>query len=646
MYEDDRMRSGKTSRLRHDLIRDVVFAPEIRPAVTLELVRAFEEKRKRIAHGYAPDSPQDLLDWVKERVLIPFSEWESLLAGIRRDLHMDPDTILSPIARKLVRILPPRAGGALIASLENLPDILHAFYHGEEVSLEAMADSSRDLLQRSHTSSKMNQDELFTSLLAEWIAFLGPTTPSFVRTTLGLEGKRLDAALEDLADSERLIAGTLIKESPEQYLCDADNFEFLLRMARAEARPSFEPLQIERLQPFLAAHQGIIRKQTGMDVLFRRVEQLACYYAPAGAWESELLLARLRAYDPSWLDAILQTSEIAWRGRETRRICFVFKNDLDLIEQGTGDRSSDESGPEGLFPDPRAKYDFSTLLRMSGSRPLALSEKLWGEVWKGRVTNDSFAALRRGLETGFKVQDPPLHPGGRSHFSRWRASLPFPGNWYRIIQSPREEGLIEREERNKDRARILLDRYGIVFRELLRNELPAFRWSTVFRALRLMELSGEVLTGYFFHGIPGPQFISHEAFRALQRSLNEDSVFWFAAIDPASLCGVQLESLKGKLPKRIAGTHVVYRGSVVVLVSHQNGKRLSFHIPPDDPDMPACLEFLHILLNRSFQPVRRIVIENINGRPAGVSPYVAVLRALFDLSIDHRKVVLYSRHRS
>ena len=64
--------------------------------------------------------------------------------------------------------------------------------------------------------------------------------------------------------------------------------------------------------------------------------------------------------------------------------------------------------------------------------------------------------------------------------------------------------------RNEKRTarRLLLDRYGILFRELLQRELPAFRWSSVFRSLRIMELSGEILAGYFFHGIPGPHSLS------------------------------------------------------------------------------------------------------------------------------------------
>ena len=60
----------------------------------------------------------------------------------------------------------------------------------------------------------------------------------------------------------------------------------------------------------------------------------------------------------------------------------------------------------------------------------------------------------------------------------------------------------------RDRIRQVLQRYGVVFRELLEAELPRLRWSRLFRSLRLMEFSGEVVAGRFFDGIPGLQFAS------------------------------------------------------------------------------------------------------------------------------------------
>ena len=68
--------------LRNDLLRDVVFTPGLRPSVSQTLVRQFEQKRRRLSPGYSPQAPTDLIDWVKERLLIPASEWEALLDAI------------------------------------------------------------------------------------------------------------------------------------------------------------------------------------------------------------------------------------------------------------------------------------------------------------------------------------------------------------------------------------------------------------------------------------------------------------------------------------------------------------------------------------------------------------------------------------
>jgi ATP-dependent Lhr-like helicase len=338
----------------------------------------------------------------------------------------------------------------------------------------------------------------------------------------------------------------------------------------------------------------------------------------------------------------MQETDLAWLGSDRGRVCFYFKDDLDLL-------SDEDPGGDTLFPDPRAKYDFSTLLKVSGMRPSVLADRLWKGVWEGRIANDTFSALRRGIETKFTVapiaaERPPRGRGIRTGFGRWKNTVPFAGNWYEITRPDPGEDPVEKEERNKDRVRMLLHRYGILFRELLLGESPAFQWAPLFRALRLMELSGEVLTGYFFRGISGRQFISHDAFRSLRTMPGENRNYWISAQDPASLCGVPLGPLKGKLPRRVAGTHLVYRGSMPVLVSHQKGRRLEFRLPPGDPDLQSCFEFLRVMMTQKVRPLRRIVIESINGEPAGRSPYIDDLRPHFELSVDYRKVTLYSRH--
>jgi ATP-dependent Lhr-like helicase len=287
------------------------------------------------------------------------------------------------------------------------------------------------------------------------------------------------------------------------------------------------------------------------------------------------------------------------------------------------------------------------LLTVTGYLPGELSDHLWEGVWQGQVTNDTYAALRKGVMTHFAAprmmpSRPRGHRTGYISFSRWKATLPFAGNWFRLPPAQPADDLLESEERMKDRVRILLDRYGILFRELLERESPLFRWGKLFRALRLMELSGEVLAGYFFRDIPGPQFMTPQAFQVLQSKLPE-KVYWLNATDPASLCGVQIETVRRWLPKRIVSNHLVYHGTRLVVTSQRNGHALTFSVPPDDPRLPEDLGLLRHLLSRQFQPLRRIIINTINGEAATGSPYVAALQVGFDAMVEGGNVILYRK---
>ena len=436
-------------------------------------------------------------------------------------------------------------------------------------------------------------------------------------------------------------------------VCDRDNLEALLRLARAQAVPVFEPLDLDALPLFLAAWQGLTENGAPGSPA-DRIEQLLCFESPASLWDSEIHPARLRSYSSSSMDALMQESPLRWVGRGEGRICFCFEPDLDLL-----DISDDGEAPAGeipgLFADPNARYDFRTLQRSSGLSGETLSKALWSAVWQGRLTNDTMSALHKGVATGFQVPRvveevdattaaerlPGTRIRRRGSFARWKGSLPFAGNWHLLPRAEQADDPVEVEERNKDRVRLLLDRYGLLFRELLQRELEPFRWASLFLSLRLMELSDEILSGCFFSGIPGPQFVSHRAFRLLQRSLPDEHVFWLNACDPISPCGLPLEALRGVFPRRVPSNHVVFHGQRLVLVSERNGRSLRFEVEATDPNLTRYLNILDHLLSRPFQSARQLTIDSINGEEAGRSSCVDALRTCFEVRVVHAELVIY-----
>ncbi|MDA8125295.1 MAG: DEAD/DEAH box helicase [Deltaproteobacteria bacterium] len=708
MYEGDSPAAGKTSRLGQDLIREAVLSGRLRPKIPKALVAQLLARLQRTAPGYAPRSAAELLDWLRERLFIPLSEWQALCAAIDGDGEIVAAEALTEIGLKIAAVRLPGAKTDGICAVENFARIAgvfgtpgeafpaHDLISGEPIAwIPASAGMTKgatgttdgvtgttkgveetpkgaagairgvtgrtkgavgltkgvvgDLewvtgnLQRATgdlddtVSEEEGEAPDLAGFLRRWLSYYGPLPQSALPEILGLPVSRLAATLADLAEAQVLLLDLLTDEAAEIEVCDRENLEILLRMARRARQPVFSALPAAALPLFLAAWQGLTAPGDSPDALRTRIEQLFGFPAPAEAWEKHLLPARLSPYYGAWLDTLLATSDLAWFGCGLRRISFAFADDRELFlpeEGGNRDPLQSDGKPvpdalATLLPQRFGRYSLFDIARHAGLDSAAVTEKLWNLVWQGQVANDAFATLRQGIMTDFAPFSPKPERGRipRSGYNRWAASRPLSGNWHAIGPGHIDRDPIEEAELAKDRVRQLLARYGILFRELLAYELPPLQWTGVFRALRLMELSGEILSGHFFAGIPGAQFISPEAFRFLNDPLPEEAVYWLNATDPASLCGIRNEALKAGLPSRIPSTHLVYCGRKLALLSRRNGGVLEFFVPPDDPRLAEYLSFMKALLGREFLPEKTLLVETINGQSARESEYSEALKA-------------------
>src|SRR5690606_21581070 len=194
--------------------------------------------------------------------------------------------------------------------------------------------------------------------------------------------------------------------------------------------------------------------------------QFTTLAAPAALWEQEIFPARLRPYQSSWLDALFSEDELMWIGRGSEKLTFVVPDDLLLLPDLT-------DTPEGPTIPPfegRQRVDELALSMQKSSTEVAAA--LWQLAWAGQVTNDGFASVRQGLQRRFKGQSETPQKGmtrSRRRLGRQR-SRPYAGLWSRTPDLAKEEAeldSLDRIERNKERARILLDRYGVLFRQVV-----------------------------------------------------------------------------------------------------------------------------------------------------------------------------------
>jgi ATP-dependent Lhr-like helicase len=653
MYSRDDPKTDRRSNLNTDLLKEVVFDQSNRPAIPRDVIERFERKRRRLEPGYAPGDADEMLDWVVERVFLPESELNTLLdRGEETVTTLSRNEILEPIREKILRIKPEWARETLIVATENALGLAQFFdeapYHA--VDEQGDPDSLASIVGHAPDTDP-------SGWFATWLSFYGPVSHQEIQNSLGLAESAITTHLEDLLDSEQIIEGPLIEGIDHVLICDATNYEFLLRLKRAQATPPFEPLPIDDLALFLAQEQGFFDRGEDLEGFSKSLDGLLFYPAPAGLWESEIFPARMSRYQPPYLDSLMQEGEILWFGLEGQKICFAYHQDMDLWSERIGEETEiAETSIDQAVNEASGYQDFLELKDRTGLNSADLHNEIWEAVWRTSLTNDGFMALRKGVQNRFEL--PKAGPNssararrgrpvrsGRSHRQRIQGALPVAGRWYRPAVPEESDDLIDNEEQRKDRVRLLIDRYGILFRELLLREAEPFQWRSLFRTLRLMELSGELYSGYFFKEIPGPQFISPAAFRRLQKlERRHQDVFWISAVDPVSLCGLPIEALKGSLPRRVVSNHLVYRGSEVVMTSNRNGKEIEIRVKPEDEDLLSILSVFDHLLNRQFQPLNRIVIETINEESASRSNFLDSFRSLFDVVPDVKHVTLYRKY--
>jgi ATP-dependent helicase Lhr and Lhr-like helicase len=93
-------------------------------------------------------------------------------------------------------------------------------------------------------------------------------------------------------------------------------------------------------------------------------------------------------------------------------------------------------------------------------------------------------------------------------------------------------------------ARILLCRYGVLFRELLAREANAPKWRDLLPILRRLEARGEIRGGRFVSGPFGEQYVLPEAVDSLRKARTQhasraaESAITVAAADPLNLAGI------------------------------------------------------------------------------------------------------------
>jgi len=178
---------------------------------------------------------------------------------------------------------------------------------------------------------------------------------------------------------------------------------------------------------------------------------------------------------------------------------------------------------------------FRSELSHESVEPDAVRAGLWDLVARGLVSADGFESLRRLLDPRVRRS----RSGGARRRLRSRNSGPLAaeGRWARV-EPPCEA---EPDALAEAVAEQLLQRWGVVFYDVLARENLTLSWRDVLLALRRLEARGEVRAGRFVTGFSGEQFALPEALerlREMRRRPRDGTRVVLSAVDPLNLVGI------------------------------------------------------------------------------------------------------------
>jgi ATP-dependent helicase Lhr and Lhr-like helicase len=393
----------------------------------------------------------------------------------------------------------------------------------------------------------------------------GPTTAGELAGVLILPRSEIDAALLALEAEGFVLRGKFRPHAIDQEWCDRRLLARIHRLTIDRLRAEIQPVSPQDFYRFLFAWQRADQEHRaeGPEGLQSALEQLDGYELPLAAWESAVLAARVTNYDPEWLDRLcfsgrvgwgrlsapqnpsarasapLRTSPVALYQRENFQDWLVLAQPNSIIELSvTGQAVVDALQSGGaLF--------FTELVRRSGLLPSQVEEALSQLAAVGLVTSDSFDGLRALLVPSNKRPTFGRNIGKRRRKTNV-ASIEFAGRWsllrISVASQPSGNGAesAARDAAIEKFARMLLRRYGVVFRPLLERESLGVSWYELGRVYRRWEARGEIRGGYFVGGVGGEQFALPEAIgllRSIRKAPPNGELITLSAADPLNLQG-------------------------------------------------------------------------------------------------------------
>jgi ATP-dependent Lhr-like helicase len=425
-------------------------------------------------------------------------------------------------------------------------------------------------------------DEAQVEIVRGRLEGLGVVTPEALAVPLGLAANDIAPALTALEVEGFALRGRFTPGAASDEWCERRLLARIHAYTVKRLRAEIEPVAARDFVRFLLSWQRVTpdARMQGAGALDAVVGQLEGFEAPAGAWETEILPARLAGYDPAWLDARCLAGHVSWmrlqprNGRadpsgkaspvRTTPITLVARRHAgawtSLPAQQNGVQLGDPAQRVVALIGQHGASFFYELVEGTGLLRTQVEDALAELVAYGLVTSDSFAGLRALLVPS--EQRKP-YGGGKRRRRTATVGMDDAGRWALVRRAAPERNA--GPEAIEHLARTLLRRYGVVFWRLIEREadwLPP--WRELLRVFRRLESRGEIRGGRFVAGFSGEQFALPDAVGLLRETRRRPATGAFVSIsgaDPLNLVGILTP---GQKLAALTGNRLLYRDGLPV----------------------------------------------------------------------------------
>ena len=518
-----------------------------------------------------PEDPDELHDALMLAGFLTTSEmapWSDMLGDLlaqgratRLILHPAPSPSPSPPADKGPGL---EAGSGLWIAAERLP-MLQAVLSG------ASNEPAVRVPEREAAVRWTPEDALRETVRAR-LECLGPVIAASLAASAGVAESAIEIALAALEAEGFALRGDFTGASAPEW-CDRRLLARIHRYTLDRLRAEIEPVQAADFLRFLFAwhHVAPDSRLEGPAALVAILDLLEGFEMPLPAWEGHALPSRLRYYDPSWLDQLCLSGELAWarlyppsstqsengdgrRGGNGRKsgatraspIALVFRENLPTyLSLASGAANPPFKGAAADILDAlrqRGASFMQDIARSTRRLPAQVEESLSELVARGVVTSDGFEGLRSLTSPARSRSLHRLRPSQRSLAKTMMAQRRGAGRWSLLDRGPENpQEPMDEAEATEFLARKLLRRYGVVFHRLLLREPHAPPWRDLLRVYRRLEARGEIRGGRFVAGFSGEQYALPHAIsqlRAARRVKPNGAVVTVSGADPLNLAGI------------------------------------------------------------------------------------------------------------